>query len=662
MSAPDEKRLRLSPLAGSLFSLAWLLLLLAALEFSLRALGLGAPPADVLRVPGQRMPDTAITLWDELLFYRLRPDTVMFGRYHINGQGRRGPSVEDAPPPGTLRLVATGDSSTFGLGVNDDETWPAQLQRILGGLLEGAARVEVVNGAVPGYSTEHNLRQLRRDLLPLRPDVLLLCPTGQNDASLRASAGDRAVLDDNSELRARLDQLHVVRMLGLGHTDETFRADGIRLAGDPDARPRVSADEFVQNLHAIAQLARQAAIPAVYIVTPHDPDLAARVPDLQPSEQRVLDVIAQQDVVRGVDVRADFAAYAPHDLFSDQIHFIPLGQQLIALGVARALCRDPAALRVGTVVGTRGEFVAAWAQARERGVAGFEQALGAVSAPPLVTETLAALALPDIDARLAAGDETLPAALRAFDPLHGSARSPWHEGAFRLAARSAAQAGRAEEASAWLARAAEVERHVAPTDVFLALLGGRQGWQDADARRIAIARALVVLEASIGATPPGRDRRLSEAVLALRAGDAAAALALVDEVLALAPACHEARYQRGLALRKLGRGAEGKAELAAVVAALPGTGLAHLIAGVQAFEAGDRTTAETELRAAIAKDATASRARVALARILIDRGDFDEAERHLRSAAVIITDPVDVAPLLREIAARRAAGSAGQQP
>jgi hypothetical protein len=43
------------------------------------------------------------------------------------------------------------------------------------------------------------------------------------------------------------------------------------------------------------------------------------------------------------------------------------------------------------------------------------------------------------------------------------------------------------------------------------------------------------------------------------------------------------------------------------------------------------------------------RARFALARILIDRGALGEAERELRMASLLMTDPVDVAPLLAEI-------------
>ena len=63
----------------------------------------------------------------------------------------RGDAAGALPPDGVRRLVAIGDSVTFGWGVADGETWPAQLQAELG---RRGHRVEVLNAGVPAQRLE----------------------------------------------------------------------------------------------------------------------------------------------------------------------------------------------------------------------------------------------------------------------------------------------------------------------------------------------------------------------------------------------------------------------------------------------------------------------------------------------------------------------------
>jgi hypothetical protein len=63
--------------------------------------------------------------------------------------------------------VVIGDSYTFGEGVNDDQTYCADLERLLDG-------VEVLNLAVHGYGTDQQLLRLQLDGLAYRPDVVVL--------------------------------------------------------------------------------------------------------------------------------------------------------------------------------------------------------------------------------------------------------------------------------------------------------------------------------------------------------------------------------------------------------------------------------------------------------------------------------------------------------
>ena len=643
------QRSALAALKGPALALALLVALLLLLEGLLRLLGLGAPPADVLRLPGQPIPEKAITLWDPDLYYRMRPSNAVFGRYHVNRHGMRCPEYEDSKPPGTLRLLCAGDSSTFGLGVGDGETWPECTRRILAGLLEGSRAVEAINFGVPGYSTEQTKRQVLRDGLALRPDAIVICPTAQNDSSWRATAGDAAVLAENSALRAHLDQWHLARLLGFGQTTESFRAEAIRAPGSPGARPRVSPPEFEGNLKAIIEAGRGAGAPVVLIVTEHDEQLAKQVPDLGASEALVLRAAAQNGA-RAVDSRPDFALYAPYPMFSDQIHFVPLGQQLIAREVVLGLIADPPLVDLGP----RAAFVRAWAAAHVDGVAAHEAELRGGDRPPLFVALLEVMDRvgprpgpwpPDL-----APD--LRAVLEEFDPLTGRRARPYSRvrRLMELVEATSGPNGKpSQEFTHEFATAiTQLEQFVHPGDPVDALCVVTEGQPPP----IALARAVACFDDAIGADRPRRDERLAQAI-ALRNTDPAAALPLLDAVIALNPDCTEAYFERAQCLRKVGRRPESLTDLQKVLEVEPDSSRGKLVAGMLAFEQGHPELAEPLFRRAIELDATNSRALYGLARICIDTGRLDEAEQLLAAAAHIITDGVDVRPLQAEIEQKR---------
>jgi hypothetical protein len=149
---------------------------------------------------------------DSLLFWSLRPG---FARdwegthVHVNAAGLRTPEV--APRrPGELRILSLGESSSFGIGVDDDETYAAQLERLLGRRL--ARRVTVINAGVPAYSSFQSLLWLRHRGTALDPDVVLFYHE-LNDylpSSLRDSSNNEiGVLKTDRELHAsRLHWTH----------------------------------------------------------------------------------------------------------------------------------------------------------------------------------------------------------------------------------------------------------------------------------------------------------------------------------------------------------------------------------------------------------------------------------------------------------------------
>jgi lysophospholipase L1-like esterase len=75
--------------------------------------------------------------------------------------------IEDA-----LRILAIGDSFTYGYYVHNQETWPARLEETLNQRL--ARRVQVLNAGIPGYTIEDELAYLREKGLALEPDLVIL--------------------------------------------------------------------------------------------------------------------------------------------------------------------------------------------------------------------------------------------------------------------------------------------------------------------------------------------------------------------------------------------------------------------------------------------------------------------------------------------------------
>lgn len=84
-----------------------------------------------------------------------------------NSLGYRSPEISREKPPGRFRILALGDSMTYGIGVENDETFCAVLGQL-------DPRLEVINAGANGYGTSQELLVLREEGLGLRPDLVLV--------------------------------------------------------------------------------------------------------------------------------------------------------------------------------------------------------------------------------------------------------------------------------------------------------------------------------------------------------------------------------------------------------------------------------------------------------------------------------------------------------
>jgi hypothetical protein len=111
--------------------------------------------------------------YDPDLGWSSLPDIVIPDMYgpgvglHTNALGFRGRVLPSpAPPPDKVRVVCSGDSFTFGYGVDDDDAWCAQLGRL-------DPRLEPINMGQGGYGVDQAFLWYRRDGARLAPALHL---------------------------------------------------------------------------------------------------------------------------------------------------------------------------------------------------------------------------------------------------------------------------------------------------------------------------------------------------------------------------------------------------------------------------------------------------------------------------------------------------------
>ncbi len=175
----------------------------------------------------------------------------------INSLGWR----DDEPPAtrkeGELRVFCLGDSSTFGLGVYRAETYADQLERLLSARFPGR-RCLVFNTGAPGYTSYQGLQMLRLKVLPLGPDVVTIF-FGINDSSAKRNISDAEfarLLRPGPFGKVKnflLERFHIYTLLHRA----ILRYKATRAADEPP-KPRVSFEEYRENIRTMVSLTREA--------------------------------------------------------------------------------------------------------------------------------------------------------------------------------------------------------------------------------------------------------------------------------------------------------------------------------------------------------------------------------------------------------------------
>jgi hypothetical protein len=110
---------------------------------------------------------------DPRVLYRLVPGIYDYDDYvvQVNSLGARGPERRAEKPPGVFRVVCLGGSNVYGLGLSNEQTWPAQLEQELN--LRGDRRYEVWNYGMPAHVALQMAAIGREALARLQPDLFI---------------------------------------------------------------------------------------------------------------------------------------------------------------------------------------------------------------------------------------------------------------------------------------------------------------------------------------------------------------------------------------------------------------------------------------------------------------------------------------------------------
>jgi lysophospholipase L1-like esterase len=193
-----------------------------------------------------------------LLGEELRPHcTASVGGtlFHTNALGLRDAEVEE---DGRQRILAIGDSCTFGWGVEQDHAYPQVLQQQLDHGPQ-AGRYRVINAGVPGFTSYHGRLYLAEHGLALKPAVVI-AGFGFNDIVL--SGNVEASLEWQRRIMPllRLDDA----LLDWSRLWRWLRVKTLRPL--PTAAPiRSTPAQYGENIREIVRLAREAGAQPVLI-------------------------------------------------------------------------------------------------------------------------------------------------------------------------------------------------------------------------------------------------------------------------------------------------------------------------------------------------------------------------------------------------------------
>lgn len=172
-----------------------------------------------------------------------------------NSRSMRYGEIPEGRQDKTLRIVALGDSTTFGWGVEQDLTYPARLEAKLKGKIPGVD-IESINGGVPGYSSFQGIHHINARVLTYQPDIWLIGYIVQDARRAPVSDKDQAIANRSAEF-LRANPLYQWRTyLFLREKYQVFRSERREEEAKTGETWRVPVEDYRDNLKEIVKVVR----------------------------------------------------------------------------------------------------------------------------------------------------------------------------------------------------------------------------------------------------------------------------------------------------------------------------------------------------------------------------------------------------------------------
>lgn len=255
-------------------------------------------------------------VYDPYLIWSPRKNFSIF-----NSQGFRGEEL-GLKKDGEFRIFAIGDSNTLGWQGEDGPNWPLYLGNLL---QESSNNIKVINAGVWGYSSFQGLRRFKQ-VLRFQPDMVLIS-FGGNDAHHVSISDAEYTQRKKDTYYAILSRFRLGRLLIAFFDKISIQKDIKR----EKLVPRVSLEEYRDNLKEIIDLSRARGIIPVLLTRPFigNPPDELNWLNFAPHYNKVVTEVAEREKVPMVDIYSYFKDKPTH--FIDDSHFTRAGHKIAAI-------------------------------------------------------------------------------------------------------------------------------------------------------------------------------------------------------------------------------------------------------------------------------------------------------------------------------------------
>lgn len=307
------------------FALVPLFTLLLGLEVALRFTEWARPSVRSLPLPEEM---AGLLRPDATLFWSLEPSVShdylgQVSGYYTNSLGIRYHEIPFEKKDDEFRILSLGESTTFGFGVINDDSYSAQLEQILN-INDSNVEYQVINAGVPAWSSFQSLIYLKERGIDFKPDVVLFYHelndylpsswrSSENTDQLGLSKTDRELYESLSGKLSRFLLAHSAIYRFLQYRIESYRLGQITAQQQTDAE-KEAADHWRLQVDEIGLPTRLVPTEEGEAVEVDERQLPRRVtPEEREQTLKELADYCEQQGIKLVMIHPSYRFTEPHE-------------------------------------------------------------------------------------------------------------------------------------------------------------------------------------------------------------------------------------------------------------------------------------------------------------------------------------------------------------